>query len=114
VWFSGTLSDRNLRRITSLGDGWIPIMGASLDDIRTGAGLLRAATGREVDVQAPLTPARRSDKSLDVRATMAQLPELAAAGVTNVYLNAATVGPDPASAALALPEIVAALREVPT
>jgi probable F420-dependent oxidoreductase len=114
VWFSGTLNDRNLRRITSLGDGWIPIMGASLDDIRAGAGLLRAATGREVDVQAPLTPARRSDKSLDVRATMAQLPELAAAGVTNVYLNAATVGPDPASAALALPEIVAALREVRT
>src|SRR4051812_14803750 len=102
VWFSGTLNDRNVRRIMSLGDGWIPIMGASLDDIRSGAGLLRAATGRAVDAQAPLTPARRDDKGLDVHATMAQVPELAAAGVTNVYLNAATVGPDPASAALAL------------
>jgi probable F420-dependent oxidoreductase len=114
VWFSGTLNDRNLRRITSLGDGWIPIMGASLDDIRTGARLLRAATGRAVDVQAPLAPARRDDKTLDVHATMAQVPELAAAGVTNVYLNAATVGPDPAGAVLALPGIVTALREVRT
>jgi probable F420-dependent oxidoreductase len=112
VWFSGTLNDRNLRRVTTLGNGWIPIMGATLDDIRDGAASLRAACGRAVDVQAPLTPVRRDDKTLDVRATMQQLPDLAAAGVTNVYLNAATIGRDPEAAARQLPDVVSALREV--
>lgn len=112
VWFSGTLNDRNLRRVVSLGDGWIPIMGASLDDIREGVNRLREATGRAVDVQAPLSPVRRDDKSLDIDAMMQQVPALAAAGVTNVYVNAATVGPDPQSAAGALPRVVAALQEV--
>ncbi|HET6817659.1 MAG TPA: TIGR03619 family F420-dependent LLM class oxidoreductase [Mycobacteriales bacterium] len=112
VWFSGTLNDRNLRRVTSLGDGWIPIMGASLDDIREGAKLLRAAAGRPVDVQAPLAPVRRDDKSLDIDATMRQVTDFAAAGVTNVYLNAATIGADPTTAARALPLVVAALQEV--
>jgi alkanesulfonate monooxygenase SsuD/methylene tetrahydromethanopterin reductase-like flavin-dependent oxidoreductase (luciferase family) len=114
VWFSGTLNERNLRRVTSLGNGWIPIMGASLDDIRDGAKLLHAATGRAVDVQAPLSPARRDDNTLDVEATMRQVPELAEAGVTNVYLNAASIGRDPAAAAGALPHVVTALQESQT
>ena len=112
VWFSGTLNERNLRRITSLGDGWIPIMGASLDDIRNGAGLLRATTGRDVAVQAPLTPVRRDDKTLDVEAMLAQVPGMATAGVTNVYVNAATLGRDPAESAGKLPAIVSGLQEV--
>ncbi|HET7311554.1 MAG TPA: TIGR03619 family F420-dependent LLM class oxidoreductase [Mycobacteriales bacterium] len=110
VWFSGTLNDRNLRRVTSLGNGWIPIMGASLDDIRDGARLLRAAVGRAVDVQAPLTPVRRDDKSLDLEATMQQLPLLADAGVTNVYLNAATFSSTPAEAVELVPDVVRAFR----
>lgn len=108
VWFSGTLNDRNLRRVTSLGNGWIPIMGASLDDIRHGAELLHAASGHAVDVQAPLTPVRRDDKTVDVEATMQQVPELASAGVTNVYLNAATFGRHPDEAMAALPMVVGA------
>lgn len=36
VLFSGTLHARNVERIVTLGDGWIPIMGATLDDIVTG------------------------------------------------------------------------------
>jgi len=114
VWFSGTLNDRNVRRITSLGDGWIPIMGASLDDIRKGSGLLRATTGRDVAVQAPLTPVRRDDKTVDIDAMLAQVPELAEAGVTNVYANAATLGRDPAEAADKLPALVAGLQEALT
>ena len=114
VWFAGTLNDRNLRRITSLGDGWIPIMGATLDDIRNGAALLRAATGRDVAIQAPLTPVRRDDKTLDVEATMQQVPELADAGVTNVYVNAASLGRNPTEAAESLPAAVSNLQEVLT
>src|SRR3954451_12099 len=103
VWFAGTLNDRNLRRITELGDGWIPIMGASTDDIRTGASLLRATTDRDIAVQAPLTPVRRDDKSLDVEATVQQVPNLLAAAVTNVYLNAPSLAGSPAEAAKAVP-----------
>lgn len=98
VWFSGTLTERNLRRIVDLGDGWIPIMGASLDDIRDGAGRLRAAAGRTLDVQAPLPLVRRADKSVDVDATLGGLSGLVAAGVTNAYVNAASLAASPAAA----------------
>src|SRR3954471_19505262 len=111
VWFSGTLTDRTIRRVADLGDGWIPIMGASVDDIRAGAKRLRDATDRPLDVQAPLAPVRREDRSVDVGAMLAQVTELAAAGVTNVYVNAATLGPDPAAAAGALPGVVSGLQE---
>jgi probable F420-dependent oxidoreductase len=110
VWFSGTLTDRTVRRVVELGDGWIPIMGASVEDIRAGAARLRESTPRSVDVQAPLAPVRRDDKSLDVDATMRQLPDLAAAGVTNVYLNAATLARSPNEVERALPALVEALR----
>src|SRR5439155_374019 len=84
---TGTLTDRTVRRVSELGDGWIPIMGASIDDIRSGAKRLRDATERPLDIQAPLTPVRRDDRSVDLDAMLGQIPELAAAGVTNVYVN---------------------------
>jgi probable F420-dependent oxidoreductase len=111
VWFSGTLTDRTLRRVVGLGDGWIPIMGASIDDIRAGASRLRAATDRPVAVQAPLTPVRRDDRSVDLGAMAGQVPGLAEAGVTNVYVNAATLGSSPAAAIRELPHLVAAVGE---
>jgi probable F420-dependent oxidoreductase len=110
VWFAGTLTSRNLRRITTLGDGWIPIMGATLDDIATGARRLRDAADRPLDVQAPVKPVRRTNGALDPEATMATLPELAAAGVTNVYLNAASVAPTPGEAQDGFARLVKAFR----
>jgi probable F420-dependent oxidoreductase len=114
VWFSGTLTDRTVRRVAQLGDGWIPIMGASVDDISAGAQRLREAAGQRVDVQAPLSPVRRDDKTLDVEATLQQMPALADAGVTNVYLNAASLAGSPADAAKALSGFVAAFRRTVT
>jgi probable F420-dependent oxidoreductase len=81
VWFSGTLHDRNVARIVELGDGWIPIMGASVDEIRAGAARLRdafAAAGRdpaEFRVQA-------SARDLDA------ISALAEADVTTIVLFA--------------------------
>ena len=63
-------------------------------------------------MQAPLTPVRRDDKTLDVEAMLAQVPGMATAGVTNVYVNAATLGRDPAESAGKLPAIVSGLQEV--
>ena len=91
VWFGGTLNARNLRRIVELGDGWIPIMGATIDDIRTGVQRLHDAADRPLDVQAPVRVQRDTDGEVDLPATMAAVPQLIAAGVTNVYVNVASL-----------------------
>lgn len=111
VWFSGTFNARTRRRVVELGDGWIPIMGASLDDIRSGAKELRAATERPIDIQAPIPLVRRDDKSLDLRATIDRVPELIAAGVTNVYVNAASLAPSPLAAEDAVTGFMHAFEE---
>jgi probable F420-dependent oxidoreductase len=110
VWFSGTLNARNLRRVVELGDGWIPIMGATIDDIRDGVARLREATDRPLEVQAPLRPVRNDSGTLDLEATMAGAPELVAAGVTNVYVNVAMLATSPAEAPARLAHTVAAFR----
>lgn len=111
VWFSGTLGARNLRRIVDLGDGWIPIMGSTADDVRHGAERLAAAwsaAGRgpaRPQVQAALVPVRDGQRRLDAAATLAALPALAAAGVTDVSIHLNSVDPgldDPAGACAAL------------
>jgi probable F420-dependent oxidoreductase len=99
VWFSGTFTARTRRRVIELGDGWIPIMGATVDDIAAGAKELRAATDRPIDVQAPL-------RSMD------GLPELIEAGVTNVYMNAMSIAKTPSEAIDRLPGLVEDFRAV--
>lgn len=99
VWFSGTFTARTRRRVLELGDGWIPIMGATVEDIAAGAKELRAATDRPIEVQAPL-------RSMDGAA------ELIEAGVTNVYLNAMSVAKTPADVIDRLPGLVAEFRAV--
>jgi probable F420-dependent oxidoreductase len=105
VWFGGTLNERMANRITELGDGWIPIMGATLDDVRAGAERLANAANRPLDVQMRAATASGSDGKPDPVATMAAVPELVAAGVTDVIVNiaafAATLG-DAAPALAAL------------
>lgn len=112
VWFSGTLNERNLRRVVTLGDGWIPIMGASLDDIRTGAERLRAATSRPLEVQAPVRPVRRTDGAVDLAATLAVVPELVDAGVTNVYVNIASLVGSATEAGSVLDGLVSTFRQL--
>ena len=92
VWFAGTLGARNLRRIVELGDGWIPIMGATLDDVRRDAQRLGQAwrdAGRQGEpaVTVRLPPIRSGDQ-LDVDATLAQVPDVVAAGATDVSIAA--------------------------
>lgn len=99
VWFSGTFTARTRRRVVELGDGWIPIMGATVDDIAAGAKELRAATDRPIEVQAPL-------RSMD------GVPELVEAGVTNVYLNAMSVAKTPTDVIDRLPGLVDEFRAV--
>ncbi|MEZ5181558.1 MAG: TIGR03619 family F420-dependent LLM class oxidoreductase [Acidimicrobiales bacterium] len=116
VWFSGTLSGRNVRRIVELGDGWIPIMGATADDVASGTARLRAAladAGRDPGaLQVRASPALvRGHDGLDLAATLAVVPELVAAGATDVNLplralpgagDVATIGDACAAAVAAL------------
>jgi probable F420-dependent oxidoreductase len=107
IWFSGVLHPRNVDRIVRLGDGWIPIMGATLDDIRAGVVTLRAAleaAGRDpgaLQVRAPVIMARGDDGKVDLDATMASVPGLVAAGATEIQANVrqAPAGYDDAPAA---------------
>jgi probable F420-dependent oxidoreductase len=89
VWFSGTLGPRNVRRIVEFGHGWIPIMGATVDDVHVGARLLRkrfAEAGRdpgELHIRGG-APLARTEQGFDVQATVACTRELVDAGATEV------------------------------
>lgn len=115
VWFSGVLIERNVRRVVELGDGWIPIMGATLADIAAGTARLRgdyAAAGRDpasLSVQAPVVMAK-GDHGFDIDATMASIPRLVEAGATNVYVNLRAFDPTGDAAGATMSRMVAAFR----
>jgi probable F420-dependent oxidoreductase len=111
VWFGGTLTDRMLARIVDLGNGWIPIMGATLEDVRAGAERLRAATREPIGVQMPAPYVMGADGKCDPTATLAAVPELAAAGVTDVTVNLAAFAPTLADAPAALAALSKAFGE---
>ncbi len=91
IWFSGVLHARNVRRIATMGRGWIPIMGATAAEITAGIATLRTAlddAGREPDgllVRAPL-PLVRGEDGVDLDATLAGARTFAEAGATEVSL----------------------------
>jgi len=109
VLFSGSVTGRNLRRITELGDGWIPLPGAPVADLASGVVTLRAAwvaAGRPLDdlkVRGTLSTQRDADGRPDVDATLAQAPALLEAGATEltVSLRGFVTSPDDCADALA-------------
>ncbi|MHB8670291.1 MAG: TIGR03619 family F420-dependent LLM class oxidoreductase [Acidimicrobiales bacterium] len=100
IWFSGVLHERNVSRIVELGDGWIPIMGASPDDIEDGIGRLHdamAGAGRapaELRVQAPLSVARDIHGRPDLAAMLDRVPTLLGIGVTDINVNLRAACPE--------------------
>jgi probable F420-dependent oxidoreductase len=92
VWFSGTLNPRNVERIVRLGDGWIPIMTATRDDLAEGVKRLRdalAAAGRDpskLRVRGSLDPVRGDDRRPSLALTLEGAHALAAAGASDVQL----------------------------
>lgn len=108
VWFSGTLNARNVRRITTRGEGWIPIMGATVADLADGVALLRTAladTGRDpalLQVRASAPVVRGADGTADLAATLQVAGELARAGATDLHLPLRAFVDDPSSSASAI------------
>ncbi len=92
VWFSGTLHGRNLRRIVSWGDGWIPIMTATRADLAEGSARLReafSAAGRDpgaLKVRGSLAVRTGASGRPDLAGTLAGAPDLVRAGATDVQL----------------------------
>jgi probable F420-dependent oxidoreductase len=90
IWIAGTLHARNLARLVDYGSGWIPIMGETVEGIAAGAERIRdafTAAGRDpstLQVQAPLRMASGDDGRPDLAASMASVPDLVAAGATDV------------------------------
>jgi probable F420-dependent oxidoreductase len=118
VWVAGTLHARAVERIARHADGWIPIMGASVADIASGTCRLRealAAAGRDPTafaVQAPLRYHRGADGRLDIARSMASVPELVAAGATDVHVALQAFCREPADAPAVLTELVRRFRDV--
>ncbi|GAA1844275.1 hypothetical protein GCM10009836_24620 [Pseudonocardia ailaonensis] len=102
ILFSGPLTPRNLRRIRTLGQGWIPIMRESGDNVREGVALLReefrdaGRDPRELRVRTDLPFRTGPDGSPSLEATLAEAATLAAFGVTEVALHMGAFVGDPA------------------
>jgi probable F420-dependent oxidoreductase len=117
ILFAGTLTPRNVPRIVDLGDGWIPIMGTTLDRLADGVATLRAAfvdAGRdpaELRVRMPLPLAKGLDGRRDLSASMAALGGVLAAGATEVSVpSSAFVSADDPGVGGWLDELAAAWR----
>lgn len=117
VWFAGGLHPRNLDRILTLGDGWIPHPGASVEMMAEGAARLRealTAAGRDpgsVGVQGSPGFARDADGRPDLAATLERVPAVVAAGATDVNLNLRLFCADQADAPAVLRAMVTGFTE---
>ena len=112
IWVAGTLHARNVARIADHGDGWIPIMGATLDDVTAGAATLRdalRARGRDhadFQVQAPLRIVRGDDGRPHLARSLESVADLLAAGATDVHVPLQAFCRDPGAAREVLSELV--------
>ena len=111
IWVAGTLHSRNIARVVEYGAGWIPIMGETVEGIAAGIARIRdacAAAGRDpssLQVQAPVRIVMGDDRRPDLDACMASVPELVAAGATDILVTLRAFAPDAAASPAALKRI---------
>ena len=92
VWVSGTVNERSMARLARYGSGWIP-WGPDAADIASGIAKMReamSATGRDpsgIEVAGRLPLQRGSDGEPEAGATMAAVPGLIEAGVTDFSIG---------------------------
>ena len=116
IWVAGTLNKRNLDRLVRFASGWIPIMGATIDDIAAGAkqiGEAWSAAGRDpagLKVQAPIRIAMDDNGKPDIARSMESIPELVAAGATDVNVTLRAFCRDVADAPAVMDELVRRFR----
>lgn len=114
IWVSGTTNPMVARRLARFGTGWIPWGPAIADPVAGMAEMRRlveAAGGSfdGIEVVGALAPVKGSDGTVDLAASMARVPELVAAGITDFRLTVPM--PTDASAAFDIySEMVATFR----
>lgn len=115
IWVSGTVNNRAMDRLARYGSGWIP-WGDDAQDVETGIGRMRAAMvdrGRDpagIGVVGGLPAVRDDDDHLDLTKTMAAVPRLLDAGVTDFRFRFAPGQPSASFGHLS--EVVQAFRAV--
>ncbi len=88
LWISGRMNERVARRIARHGHGWIP-WGDDADDLTSSIPKMRDAVARvggaadDLEVAGTVVLKKGDDRSIDYDATMADVPGLVAAGVTD-------------------------------
>ena len=93
IFFSGTLTKRNMYRLTHLGDGWIPIMGETVDGMTEGIARIKQAwteNGRDADklrVRGTLTVAQGAQGRPNLKKTLEGAHDLGVRGATEVQLQ---------------------------
>ena len=118
LWIGGSLHARNMLRLVEWGDAWIPIMGATIAEIADGSRRIAeafTAAGRDpaaLQVQAPLRIERNDEGHPDLARSIATVPDLLAAGATDVHVTLRAFNRDPAKAPGVLAEIVRQFADV--
>lgn len=103
LWFGIAPNPRNVDRIAEMGDGWLP-MERDPEKLKVPIAALHAAfkaRGRDpktLVVRTGLRPVFRSDRSVDLDATLAQIPAAVEAGINIIDFMPAVYckGPDEA------------------
>jgi probable F420-dependent oxidoreductase len=115
LWISGRVNDAVVRRLARFGSGWIP-WGDDATDLATSLPRLRerlADAGRDPDglqVAGQLPERRDRDGQLDIDATMAGVPALVEAGVTD-FRASLRIPSDPSAAEDHVRRAVIAFRQ---
>ncbi len=118
IWVSGTVNRRSMTRLARFGRGWIP-WGDDAADLAGSIPRMReavAAAGGEpggIEVTGTLPVRTTDDGSTDLAVTMAPVPDLVAAGVTDFRLGI-RLAPDAPDAEERLGELVSAFRAATT
>ena len=113
LWVAGTLNKRNLDRVVRFGAAWIPIMGETVEGIAAGVQKIRDA-GKDMtgfQVQGPLRYVRGDDKTVDLARSMESVPELVAAGATDIHVTLQAFSRDPADAPQLCKDFVARFND---
>ena len=92
VWISGTVNRRSMARLARYGSGWIP-WGPDAQNIESGVAAMRAAVaaeGRdpaEIEVTGTLPLVKDGDGNPQIGPSVAAVPDLVQAGVTDFRLG---------------------------
>ena len=114
IWVSGTVNDRAMARLARFGQGWIP-WGADADDLVESIPRMRAAVTAAggdpdpIEVLGALSVVKGDDGAVDLDATMAAVPALRDAGVTDFRLGF-RIRPDAPDAEARMAALVNAFR----